>query len=334
VALASFGCAEIIGLNALDGEATGGSSTDEAGGTSAGGSNPGSGGSPVDGGTDGDGGTSDGGTDDSGGTSSGGTGGGGTNGDGGTSSGGGLMVEDLPFPCTEDVFEDVGITTDCWQSFNPDGFAGDEGGYEQTTGAVTITPVAGSGWSNGEPGFLLYQEIEGDFLLEVQAALESETEHPPTVPEAFLGLVVVPARVSLDPPWNTNEADYYAIKFGIFDDPNDMGYRAEYTSAGVTTRQEVVYEQNWVSVFLRVCRVGDILWTGVKPDDDNVGWLPLHGDGSDGYDVSSGGLPALGSTVRVGMTGELLSDNPSGSARAVYVRTQFETPESLLECMY
>lgn len=350
VLVSAFGCADLIGLNALDDgddSGSGGAGSDETGAT--GGSSSQTGGTSGDesGGTSGtnDGGT--GGTDSGGGTSSGGGGpsggdGGGPSDGGSQGAGGGTDLPDQPDECTGDEFQSETLTESCWQAFQSDLLtAGNtEGGYDLAGGLLTFTPVSGQGWTGSDAGFLMYQEIEGNFLLEVQAQLMDlePIDNPPTVAEAFVGIVAVPWGQPLSADDPNTYADSYAIKFGTFDDQGGMGYRAQYTSDGVTTAAQTSYEMTWISLYLRICRVADVLWTGVKPaDEEIVEWIPLHADGTtqgstEPYATGEGDLPKLYGAVRVGMIGEVLSDGVGANARAVYGKTEFKRPVSLSQC--
>ncbi len=309
-AAATFGCADIIGLNRLgedDGDGTtsgGASSNDETGGMSAGGSSDESGGEPGAGGTDGYGGEPSGGQANSGGSGE------STGGGSGTGSGG------QPFDCTDDEFDSASLTTSCWSVFNGNLSTAGSLGYAQSGGAISMVPVGGRGWVGEDTGFFMYQEVTGNFRMEVLAKIEIGTGQydPPTVGQAFGGLLALRADVDLSEASGAEPAEYYAIKFGTFDDPSQLGYRAEYTIGGATTTEQASYPEIWKSTYLRLCRVDSVLWTAVKPDDASE-WLPLHGDAPDntfGYNTSTDGLPPLAPTLRVGPHRRGLGQRRSG----------------------
>lgn len=346
VATLSWGCADIIGLNELgndgtdahsgggttDGNGNGGSTTGgetggpASGGTEGGGGNPADGGSDNTGGAVGDGGSSNtGGAAPSGGASSGGTSSGGSDGTGGSSSGGN---GNPPAVCTDDEFLDEQITEDCWQVFNTDALTGGgERGYSWDDGYITLRPEEERGWRDGDSGFFMYQEVTGNFLLEVHGNLEDLAGDLPTTPNVHGGLLLIPGSVDLAASPTT---DYYAVKYGILSDGNP-GYLGEYASDALGTTVATPNDQEPIEgggVYLRICRFDDYLWVGAKLGGV-APWTPLHATGDAFYDTEAADLTPLGDTVRVGLLAEMLGSGSSGSVRIQYDDTEIRVGADL-----
>lgn len=336
--VSAFGCADIIGLNGLDDEGDdaasgGGANDEETGGSSAGGSSEQSGGEAGDG--DGDGGTAgdgDGGEagDGDGGTGGGADGGGGQpNGNGGSDSTGGTLgsggTVTIDLACADDMLTNEGTTEDCWSVVNAQDLSGGdaERGYAFEPGLLTMQPEQGTGWRNGQAGFLMYQEIPGDFVVEVQANFEDD--NTVAIEEVYGGLLVVPGDPSATP-----QTDYFAIKFGRLAAPNGDGFSGEYAADDVGTTIALPHATSISGdgVYVRACRVGANLWLGAKRGND-AAWTPLTGNGDLYYETGEDGLVALGESVKVGLIAEMFGPGQNGSTRILYRDTQiiWDDPE-------
>lgn len=344
-------CANLIGLNDLGGDGAGGSTSDSGsggdgdtgGGTADTGGEPGGGGAETGGTNTGGadtGGTGTGGTG-TGGASTGGASGGSASGGGGSGVGGGGQL----YICTDDQFEYPEVTEGCWDVFNAGllQFGDDDRGYAMGTsmeagmqnGYVSFLPEVGPAWKNGEAAYLMYQEVEGNFLFEVQLQVlePSGSFNPPARGDAFGGILAIPVTAPLSEEAGAEHGGYYAIKAGILANPSQPGYRAEYTTeAGVTTSEEREHEDAWEGGYLRMCRVDNRLWTGVKFHKDDY-WLPLHGnDVSAGYETENEDLPDLGEILRVGLIGEVSGTDGEDGAVVRYFDSEFRVPLDIFEC--
>ncbi len=328
---AALGCADLIGLGNL-GRGTGGESSGgntSSGGTlaSPGGQDAGSGGDPA------------------GGASSEGTAG--LGGDGGTSLGGGDGYGGEAPDCAIDEFEDELLTAACWHTFNENKLFG-EYSVDEEAGILVLRPDVGTSWFNGDSAFLLYREVEGNFLLEVQfsvfagdvAQTDPTHESYPMLRYVNGGIVAFPALQAfedIEGPFT----GYYAIKAGALRDFGEgqiwAGFKADFTvddDDDMTTIAEADDPGGWRDLSLRMCRIGDLIWTGFK-DNVDTEWHQLHaGDHhSAGYDTTDSDLPDLTGTMYVGLPGELWDpDATSGEVRIVYSRAAFSVPKFSEDC--
>jgi len=361
LAAVSVGCADIIGLNGLGGDsASGGASSGSAsndGGTATGSGGSGDGGSGDGGSGDGgqtgsgsapsDGGTASGGGAGSGGASGGSAGGGsggansGGTGSGGTASGGTNGTGGSPYGCSYDEFIAPTLTESCWGVHNLGLALGAGGDIKALVNAddeesLVITPLPARGWRDGDSGFFLHQVVDGDFQFEVHVWAFDGTaqQNPPLQPNLAGGIVIMDADEPISENPDDVNTDYYAVKFGTFDDPMYPGYQGEYASGSLGTTTlgaEESYPDIWDGVYIRACKVGNVLRFGLRRTDQEA-WRPAYAGGLTEYDTASGSpLPVIDGPVRLGLIAEHRG-SAGGTSQIVYADATINYAHEFQNC--
>jgi hypothetical protein len=199
-------------------------------------------------------------------------------------------------------------------------------------GALVLRPKGGQAWTGEKSAFLLYQEVTGNFRLEVQASVigPGVSEDAPETTDTFGGLLLYPGSLSA---LTGAPAEHYAIKMGRFVDT--AGLRAQVKSRGEAPQVSDKREDSaWENTYLRICRVGGQVWTAYLPSGDQD-WIPLHlNDEPLGYDSGESAYPDLPATVSVGILGEVGQVGAGTQSRVIVGRATFTVPETIEGCAY
>lgn len=238
-----------------------------------------------------------------------------------------------------DEFRSSELTQDCWSVYREDlliAGSSDRGYSHDDEWGLVLRPKAGPAWESSDSGFLLYQEVKGNFLLEAQVWVfggAAPSEEAPGAAGARVGLLAYSGEL---PASGTAATDYYSIKVGTLDSPLSAGFEANVTSSENSneTRRRVDEDaEGWDNSYLRLCRVGQQLWSAYLPSGE-VAWIPLNENGSElGYDTRDPEFPDLTETMVVGLLGELADAGAGdGSVRAILSRAEFSIPTDIDDC--
>jgi|GEM_PF-2170050 len=257
--------------------------------------------------------------------------GGGTQSGGASSTGiGGSGVD-----CSYDDFSDPALTEVCYQSYNGEVLTAGtspRGSLDEDFPGITFRPRGGVGFYDGDTGFALRRKVSGDFVLEVQVwVMEPKpSEEAPPARNAFAGIAAFSEKdeFGIEPV-----TGYYAIKMGTLEGSDQAGFSGEHTpvDSTVTERLQEPSDKYYQGSYLRLCRVGDQIWTGYKRAGDTE-WQPLHANGEEyGYDTRT--LSPLTDTLDVALLAEMRSsDEADGSVRVVFTKAEFAVPDDFDEC--
>jgi hypothetical protein len=252
---------------------------------------------------------------------------------GGQGTGGSVQNECWDLDGFYDDFQSEDYTERCWLTHKSEAlaFGTSPGGYSFEPEGLLMRPEAGTSWSGDTSAFLLYQELSGDFRLEAQVWVLGEPpgEGAPESHDTFAGLVFYPGSLSSV----TGHADeYYSIKVGRF--TNTAGIIAQVKEADLAPRSvQVEDNEAWDNTYVRICRVGDSVWSAYLPSGQAT-WIPLHENGASlGYDTRDEGFPRLSEIVSVGVSAEMGdTEAEDGSARIVVNAVTIVPTDSIDSC--
>jgi hypothetical protein len=252
-------------------------------------------------------------------------------------AGGGAVTETNP--CWDldgfyDDFRDAEWTSDCWSVHKPEALTAgtsSRGYSHDEQWGLVFRPKAGPAWEASESGFLLYQNITGNFLMEVQVWVFGGAEPSEDAPSAAGARIGLLATAEL-PQAQGNTNAYYAIQVGTLETALSAGFQASVTTDQTRTRVDQDLEA-WDNSYLRLCRVGNQIWSAYLPSGE-VAWIPLHENGADlGYDSSDAEYPDLRETMVVGILAELADTSAmDGSVRAIVGQAQLSIPDEIDDC--
>src|SRR5690606_37567536 len=203
---------------------------------------------------------------------------------------------------------------------------------DTSAGRLSLDVRRGESWWNLDSGVLLYQTVQGDFVVEAQVQVHhvSGVDQLPTAIFAAAGILIYRSadEQMIDPASN-----YYAIKVGTFDPAETIGIKSERTIGTASAKKELELAGSEARAVLRLCRVGDLVWTGYF----NAGvWQEVRWDPGGGVAPASGYAAdgvhgaTLGDTVRVGLLAENYDPHAADeNVRAVFEYARFRAVDSL-----
>ena len=265
--------------------------------------------------------------------SAGGDGSGGAGGSSGSpATGGSGGTVSVPDPCDDD-FTDLSHTSLCWSEHKPSAIL--DRLQDTSAGRLSLDVRRGESWWNLDSGVLLYQTVQGDFVVEAEVQVHhvSGVDQLPTAIFAAAGLLIYR---SADEQMFDPASNYYAIKVGTFDPAETIGVKSERTIGTASAKEELELAGSEARAVLRLCRVGNLVWTGYF----NAGvWQEVRWDPGGGVAPASGYAAdgvhgaTLGDTVRVGLLAENYDPHAADeNVRAVFEYARFRAVDSLGDC--